>query len=340
MKRRTFILAGIGVTAIGASRLLPAPAAGQLSRGDDLGDGRRLYAGADLAFGTTIAVQVAHADAAIATRAIEDALQAAKNIDHLMSLHRPDSAVMRLNRSLALRQPDAHLQAVLGFTQRLSACTDGAFDITVQPLWLAYAAAAERGGLPNDAERTSAMAATGYRRLRLDADNVALEPGMAITLNGVAQGYAVDQSRAALQAHGITHALLDTGEFGACGRKSVQRPWTIGIRDPRDGAALTTAIAMDGRCVATSGDYETTFTADFLHHHIFDPAVGDSPVELASVTVLAPTGLEADGWSTAFMVMGSARSLAMAATLSAIDVMLIDKRGNISRSAGFPATRA
>lgn len=339
MKRRSFMFAALGAAIIGADGLLPAPAAGQLSNSDDLGDCRRLYAGADLAFGTTIAIQVAHADATIARRAIADALHAAKDIDHLMSLHRADSAVMRLNRTLALAQPDAHLQAVLDFAQQLSARTDGAFDITVQPLWLAYAAAAGRSRLPTDAERAAAMAATGYRRLRVNAELVSLEPGMAITLNGVAQGYAVDQARAALQAHGIEHALLDTGEFAACGRKSGQRPWTIGIRDPRDAAALATAIAMDGRCVATSGDYETVFTPDFLHHHIFDPAAGDSPVELASVTVLAPTGLQADGWSTAFMVMGSARSLAMAASLPAIDLMLIDKRGTIRRSAGFPASR-
>lgn len=336
MKRRTFMFAGIGGAAFGATSMLPAPAAGQFARGEDIGDGRRLYAGADLAFGTTIAVQVAHTDAAIATLAIEDALHAAKRIDHLMSLHRPDSAVMRLNRTQRLLQPDAHVQAVLGFAQQLSAHTGGAFDITVQPLWQAYAAAAARGGLPSAAERAAALAATGYRRLRVSAEVVQLEPGMAITLNGLAQGYAVDQARAALQARGITQALLDTGEFGACGRKSAVRPWSIGIRDPRDASMLATAIAMDSRCVATSGDYECTFSADFLHHHIFDPALGASPTELASVTVLAPTGLKADGWSTAFMVMGSRRALALAATLPSIDVMVIDKQGRIRSSAGFP----
>ena len=93
---------------------------------------------------------------------------------------------------------------------------------------------------------------------------------------------------------------------------------------------------MDGRCLATSGDYETFFTPDYLHHHIFDPATGDSPGELASVSVLAPTGLEADGLSTACMVLGRQRVIAELASIPGVDVLLVDKRGEIWRSAGFP----
>ena len=110
----------------------------------------------------------------------------------------------------------------------------------------------------------------------------------------------------------------------------------MGIQDPRDAEILAATLKVEGRSVATSGDYECTFTPDFAHHHIFDPANGDSPRELASVTVLAPTGLLADGLSTTFMVTGAARAHAMAAQMQGVDLMTIDKQGRRAMSPGFP----
>ncbi|MFA9219309.1 MAG: FAD:protein FMN transferase, partial [Sphingomonadaceae bacterium] len=176
-----------------------------------------------------------------------------------------------------------------------------------------------------------------WRLLDADAQQVRLRrPGMAITLNGLAQGYAADLALAAVQAHGIRHALLDTGEFVARGKKLHHRPWVLGVRDPRDTDALAATLQIDGCGMATSGDYATTFTPDYRHHHIFDPAEGDSPTELSSVTVMAPTAMLADGLSTAFMVTGSARARELATRLPAIDLLLIDKQGQEWRSPTFP----
>ena len=180
-----------------------------------------------------------------------------------------------------------------------------------------------------------------WQALQVSEQAIRLQrPGMGITLNGVAQGYAADLAMAALRAEGIAHALIDTGEFGTLGDKASGRPWILGIKNPRQTDALTARTAMDGRALATSGDYETFFTPDFVHHHIFDPAAGDSPTELASVTVLAPTGLMADGLSTAFMVLGASRALAMAEQLPNVDALLIQKNGAIQKTAHFPALSA
>jgi len=89
-----------------------------------------------------------------------------------------------------------------------------------------------------------------------------------------------------------------------------------------------------------AGDYETFFTPDFLHHHIFDPTTGNSPIELASTSVLAPNALQADGLSTAFMVLGAERSLALAAMLPGVDALLIGKEGQCWRTPGLPALAA
>jgi thiamine biosynthesis lipoprotein len=325
MHRRTFIAAALGSVAGGAKVLdvldvLDAPAT--------------LHTGAALAFGTTVGVSVRHPDAGLAQRAISAALIEARRIDGLMSLYDPASQVFRLNRDKVLEGPDPHLLAVLGHARALSRLTLGAFDITVQPLWRSFRDAA---GLPSACERLHLRSLIDWTGVQAGSGRVALgRSGMAITLNGLAQGYAADLALAALRRHGIRHALVDTGEYGALGRAE-GRPWTLGIRDPRAEEGLAARLVLDGRCAATSGDYAAAFTPDRLHHHIFDPATGDSPLELSSVTVLAPTGLEADGLSTAFMVLGARRAHTLAARLPGVDLLTIGKDGAAWKSAGFPS---
>jgi thiamine biosynthesis lipoprotein len=316
MQRRSFLCASLGLGAAAAGGWPMLQPAGPL----------QLHAAADLAFGTVVSIRVMHHDARQAELALADALAAVRKVDTLMSIYRSGSEVHDLNRDGRLDRPSPHLLAVLSEASRLSALTGGAFDITVQPLW--ELARQGRGRAP-------ALPLVGWRRMRADADRVTLHPGMQITLNGIAQGYALDLARAALQARGIRHALIDTGEFGALGAAEGGRPWTLGVRDPRREDGYAGVLNMDGRAVATSGDYASAFTQDFSDHHIFDPATGASPAQLAAVTVLAPSGILADGLSTAFMVMGAQRSLALAAGLQDVDLVAIDKDGRRWQSPGM-----
>lgn len=330
MQRRTVLgmAFGLGAAAAGGWSLLQ-PAAGNLARGPD--GPLRLHAAADLAFGTVVSVKVLHDDTRQAELALADALAEAKKVDALMSIYRPGSEVHTLNRDARLARPGMHLLAVLHEARRLAAQTGGAFDITVQPLW-----ELARSG----SDRMPALPLVGWQGMRLDSDGVALRAGMAITLNGIAQGYAVDLARAALLARGIRHALIDTGEFAALGTAHGARPWMLGICDPRREDAYAGVMPMDDRAVATSGDYATTFTPDYANHHIFDPATGASPTELAAVTVAAPSGILADGLSTAFMVMGVQRALALAAGMPGVDLVAIDKKGRRWQTPGMPLQQA
>ena len=323
MQRRTFLCASLGLAAAAGWTTLQ-PAAGHIARGP--AGYLQMHAAADLAFGTVVSIKVLHYDARQAELAMADAMTQVRMVDALMSIYRAGSEVHTLNRDGHLNRPDPHLLAVLNEAGRLSRLTGGAFDITVQPLW----ALARQGK-----NRMPALPLIGWRRMAVNAASVTLEPGMAITLNGIAQGYAVDLARTALQARGIRHALIDTGEFGALGSSKEGQPWTLGIRDPRREDAYVGMLQMDSRAIATSGDYATAFTPDFSEHHIFDPATGASPVELAAVTVAAPSGLLADGLSTAFMVMGAERSLALAAGMEGVDLIAIDKAGRRWQSPGF-----
>jgi thiamine biosynthesis lipoprotein len=331
MQRRTFLHASLGLGAAAAPAgiwSLMQPAAGTLGRAPvgPLPMQLQMHVAADLAFGTVVSIRVLHDDARQAELALADAMAEARKVDALMSIYLPGSEVHMLNRDGRLARPGSHLLAVLNEARRLSAQTGGAFDITVQPLWeLARSGSSCAPALP----------LVGWQRLRIDAAAVTLGAGMAITLNGIAQGYALDLARAALQARGIRHALIDTGEFGALGAGEGGRPWRLGVRDPRRKDAYAGMLQMDRRAVATSGDYATAFTPDFSSHPIFDPATGASPAELAAVTVAAPSGILADGLSTAFMVMGVQRSLALAAEMPGVDLVAVDKQGRRWHSPGM-----
>ncbi len=317
MKRRTVLKAVLGSAVLGAG-------AWQVAR-----ERLQEFPAAGFAFGTTISLRVLHDDEAVARTALAEAIAAVQAVDRLMSLHRADSQLSLLNRDGELQHPDPRFVKVLRHAQALSAATDGAFDVTVQPLWLAAT---------GQADTDAALRRVDWRRLHVSDSAVRLSaPGMAVTLNGIAQGFGADVALAALRAHGIAHALLDTGEFATLGARDDGQPWTLGIRDPRDPAALAHALQADGRCLATSGDYGTPFRPDFSRHHIVDPKTGRSPQELASVSVLAPTGMQADALSTACMVLGAGASLQLAARLPGVDLLAIAKDGTLHRSPGFPS---
>ena len=328
MNRRKLITAALGMAAFAASGRVGAR---ELAR----------FQLSGLAFDTTVSLTVLHEDGGAAQAALAEAMAEIKAVDALMTPQREDSALARLNREGRLAQPDPRLLEVLLYCRALSGETGGAFDVTVQPLWLAYSQAAERGALPSAQAVAEARARVDWRRLEADAQEVRFAaPDMSATLNGVSQGYAADRALAALRRHGVSHALVDAGEFDTLGRKADETAWTLGVQHPRDPAKLAARLVVDGRALATSGDYQTFFTPDFAHHHIFDPATGDSPPELAAVSVLAPTALQADGLSTAFMVLGREPSLALASRLPGVEALLIGKDGRIWRTPGLPALDA
>ncbi len=279
---------------------------------------------------------VFHEHGEAAESALDAAFAELDLVEEVMSLYRPDSQLCRLNREHALDDPHPYLVRVLEESQLLAERSGGAFDITVQPLWSVYSSAHKAGRSPEAAELAAARAKVDWRRLEVSPGRVRLEPGMAVTLNGIAQGFAADRALAALRRHGIEHALVDAGELGAVGDKPSGEPWTAGIQHPRVEDAYVAVARLDGRCLATSGDYATSFAADRGDNHIFDPRTGRSPTELASVSVLAESGLLADGLSTALFVLGLERGVALIEATPQADALFVLKDGRTLATKGFP----
>jgi len=321
MRRRHWLRIGLGAA---AGLAMPA-------RGTALQWRERALLG----FGTTLWLRAAHEDAARADAALDAAVAEVRHVERQMSLFDPASALCALNRDGVLARPDAALVQVLNLAREVAGRSDGAFDVTVQPLWSAWDAARRAGRHPTPAELDAARSLVDWRGVAVGPQAIRLaRPGMAITLNGIAQGFAADRARDALRAHGIAHALLDTGEWAPLGRAPGGTPWQLGLADPRAADRVLATLTADGRAIACSSDAHCAFSADRRHHHILDPRTGDSPPALAAVAVAAPTGALADAL-TKVMFMGTAGDALAAARAWGVDVAAVDKQGRLTASAGL-----
>jgi thiamine biosynthesis lipoprotein len=214
---------------------------------------------------------------------------------------------------------------VLRQAQALAASSDGAFDVTVQPLSRLFQRHAEHGGLPAAEDVAAVRSLIGWRGFSVDEGVLRLaRPGMAVTLNGIAQGFAADRACEAMRAAGAVAGLVDAGELASLGRALSGDPWSVVLQVPHHDCEER--IALDA-CVATSADSPSHFSADRRHHHIFDPRIGWSPTALSAVSVVAATATQADAWSTTIMVGGDALARRALARGEVQRVWLVDKQG-------------
>jgi thiamine biosynthesis lipoprotein len=167
-----------------------------------------------------------------------------------------------------------------------------------------------------------------WRAVDISAERVLLPKGFALSLNGIAQGYAADAVRSEMLALGIRDAMLDTGETAVLGQGPDRTPWRFGIEDVHQQAAVAAPVIVlpDGYAAATSSDAHTTFSADRVHHHILDPRTGDSPPHWSSVTVIARSAALADGLTKVFFMLPK-EQVCGAARRWGVSVSLQDKHG-------------
>ncbi|HEY7640608.1 MAG TPA: FAD:protein FMN transferase [Steroidobacteraceae bacterium] len=275
--------------------------------------------------GTTYTVRIAGSPAsADATRvrvAIDDVLA---RIDRSMSGYRADSEVARFNASAAMQWYDvsADLAAVVQVSLDISDASGGAFDITVAPLVAAwgFGPAGKPQALPTAGQIAQIETTVGYDKLHVRLDPPALRKdvaGLAIDLNGIAPGFAVDLLADRLQGLRIENFMIDIGgEIRARGHNARGEPWHIAVEHPVDTQQTPyMSVWLDGAAVSTSGEYRDYYERDGSRYsHTVDPRTGRTlDREPGSVVVIASTAAQADGWATALNVLGPRDGLALAA---------------------------
>ncbi len=260
---------------------------------------------------------------------VQDDLQATiqAELDAVVALFspwEPDSEISRFNLAppgtWALSDPFRHL---LDAAMNLADDTDGAVDPTLGALvdlW-GFGPLGPRDGLPTDDEIATALAVSGWQKLRLHrAGQAAVQPGgLALDFSGIAKGHAVDRVSERLTALGATSHLVEIGgELRGMGVKPDAQPWWVEIEQPPGSMIPRTVAALFDIAVATSGDYRRAFVHDDrLYPHTLDGRTG-RPVDngLTSVTVFDASAMRADALATALTVMGPDDGLAYATAMA------------------------
>lgn len=241
-------------------------------------------------------------------------------VDKQMSTWRSDSDLSEFNRlpAQSCRVMPADVLELLRAGDELSTESEGAFDLTLEPLLDLWGFGPQARGekVPSAEQIAEARQRIGHQHLQIGKQRLCKDAAVQVDLNSIAAGYTVDRIAERLGELGIASYLLDvTGEVRAAGRKPDGSPWRIAIEAPRDDRQVAQKVLpLDGLGVSTSGDYRNYFEEGGKRYsHTLDPQTG-APIthRLASVTVVDPSTLRADGLSTLLMVLGPERGYAFA----------------------------
>lgn len=289
--------------------------------------------------GTFYRVTVADAPAGALTGLQEQITQLLEQDNHELSTYQTDSVLSRFNQySGTDPQPiSAGMADIITAALRIGAKTDGAMDITVGPLVNLWGFGPDKQPvkIPDQGQIDAARHRVGLRHLRLieDARGQWLQkdqPELYVDLSTLGEGYATDHLAGLLERRGVTRYLVSVGGAVVTRGLSAQgQPWRVAIQRPTDKEMAAQAIVdLQGHGISTSGSYHNYYEMQGKRlSHIIDPATG-RPIDhkLVSATVIAPTALEADGWDTGLMVLGTEKAKALALQ-EGLAVYLITKSG-------------
>jgi thiamine biosynthesis lipoprotein len=235
-----------------------------------------------------------------------------KAFDLSVSMWVPESIISRVNRGDSLVQPDVWFVDIFNRAEVIAESTGGAFDFTIGPLVNAWGFGF-KGKMKMDQARVDSLRQlVDYRTVRLDEGKIIKDKmNVRFDFNGIAQGYAVDVIGNFLSSKGIKNYLVDIGgEVYAKGVKPDGKSWLVGIENPASDSlserTINSTVKLMDKALSTSGSYRKYYEENGLRYsHTIDPKTG-YPVRhnLLSVSVLANDCATADGYATAFMVMG------------------------------------
>lgn len=239
-------------------------------------------------------------------RVAQAAEEEVRRIETKYSRFRPDSILSKINSSDGQKTTiDAETHYLLNYASVAFELSDGLFDITagvLSKLW-----DFRNGIIPSPETIRTNLAYVGFQHIRFNSNSIILPAGMSLDFGGIGKEYAVDCAAAICKSAGITHGIIDLGgDLHVIGPQPDNRPWKVGVRNPRvpENAIAELAITQGG--LSTSGDYERYFEHSGKRYcHLLLPKTGMPVSYWASVSVVAPSCLLAGTLSTIAMLKQS-----------------------------------
>lgn len=334
MDRRRFLkLSGILGVGFATTGLLPIS--------ESVAFNRKLYKVTKTrpGMGTFVSITLMHPSKTEAEEVIGKAFEEMDRVISLMDRYRPDSPIGVLNKEGGLADLPTDVASVLDRSLYFYEQSNGAFDMTVQPMVDLYKRHFETKGLPpTETDLDKVLALVDARAVQFDGKSVRFKKeGMGITLDGIAKGYIIDCAAELIKRHGIKHALINAGgDIRAAGGKENGTPWKVGVQNPDKEGPYLDIVKMNDGAMATSGNYEIYFDEEKLYHHIVNPRTGLSPRQTDSVTVMASSVMDADALSTAVFVLESDAGRRFIERMPGTECLILGRDKKRIASKGWP----
>jgi len=273
-----------------------------------------------------------------ATALIDGGFDKIDELSKIASNYDPQSSVSQLNQNGYIKNAPLELIEMINLSLEYNKITDGAFDITVQPvldLW--------SEGLWKESEQVQqqkineALKLVDSSAIVVDGQNIRFEKDkMAVTLGGIAKGYIIQKVIEYLEKNGIENAMVNAGgDIATLGKKPGGNKWVISLENPDNTSEKIAAFEVAGEAVTTSGNYYRYFDPEKEAHHIIDPRTGYSAGECISVTIITESATIADILSTSVFVLGPVEGMELVEELDDAEALIIDSERNITMSSGL-----
>ncbi|MDZ7816598.1 MAG: FAD:protein FMN transferase [Planctomycetota bacterium] len=291
------------------------------------------------AMGTTCSVSIYQQDGSFDEKAFSRAISAIQSVDEQCSLYDADSDISRVNASAA-REPVEVRDVMLGCLRKALECSElsgGLFNPAIRPvlkLW-GFGPGSGEKRLPEPEQLMEALSLADVEFVKLQEGRIAFErSGVALDLNGIAQGYATDLAVKSLLSDGIKSALVQSGggEFAVIGSKWSQEPFRIGIKKPSgQTTGIIAEVALEDTNIAISGDYVKFFEVEGQRFsHLIDPRTGMAKKgSSCTIAVLGPECAICDGLATAVSVLEPEEALDLISRVNGYEVIIarMDEKG-------------
>ena len=262
---------------------------------------------------------------------IDAAFSRMEEVDQKFNILNPKSPLYHFNNN---NTPitDPEIINVIKISQKVNQESEGAFDITVEPLvrlWGFYTDGSMH--LPDKEDIRKILNQIGLNHLKITDDKIEKDSAeIHIDLGGIAKGYGIGEAVKSLKNNGLKSALIEAGgQVYAFGTINGQ-PWKIGIRNPRANGVIAGLAVNKESGISTSGDYERFFAENGVrYHHILDPKTGYPARGLMSMSVITEDPTLADAWSTALFVMGPEKAMQLVRKNPEIKIIIVMDDGKI-----------
>lgn len=268
----------------------------------------------------------------------------AVRLEEILSRYIAGSEISRINQSAGIRSErvSSNTCEVLSAALEFSRQCPGQYDITIAPLVTLWNEAKKTHQVPDHTSIQQVLPLVNYEDLIVNPGErtAALKKcGQSIDPGGIGKGFAGDQFVEIYREYGISSAYSNIGgNVVTLGTKPDGSPWQIGIQHPRNENLLLGSVAVAGKSVVTSGDYQRYFTdSRGIHrHHILSPVNGyPSQSGLVSVSIIADRSMTADGLSTILFMVGMEKGLDILRQYPGSEAIFVDQNLHVWITAGL-----